>query len=198
LLKKPQANAIWAELLAKSGKQWLPVLTGSMSPLIRPGDRVLIARTDIRCISTGDIVAFLYGDNIVIHRILKKLNTCGALCFKEKGDATYYSKLIPADKVIGRITALKKGDKTYYFDSSGSRLVTIIFGLWLFITTEIISIFRSSTHKIIRRTGRYLSRLFLLISNLLVRASSIVWFLYGLSAGRNVNLDQKQTVSQTD
>ena len=197
MLKRPQANAIWAELLEKSGQQWLPVLTGSMSPLIRPGDQVLVARTDIGRISIGDIVAFRYGDNIVVHRILKKQNTCGGICFKEKGDATYYSKLVPAENVIGRVTALKKGDKTFLFNSPCSRLASAIFGLWLFITTVTVSIFRSSTHKTMRRTGKYLSRLFLLISNILVRIGSIVWFLYGLTAGRNTKLYQEQALPQT-
>lgn len=185
MLKRPQANAMWAELLEKSGQQWLPVLTGSMSPLIRSGDQVLVARTDTGRISIGDIVAFRYGDNIVVHRILKKQNTCGGIYFKEKGDATYYSKLVPAENVIGRVTALKKGDKTFLFNSPCSRLVSAVFGLWLFITTVTVSIFRSSTYKAIRRTGKYLSRLFLLISNILVRIGSIVWFFYGLSTGRN-------------
>jgi signal peptidase I len=198
LLKKPQANAMWAELLAKSGREWLPVLTGSMSPLIRPGDQVLVAVTDVGSISTGDIMAFWYGDNIVVHRILKKQKTDGDTCFKEKGDATYYSKFIHADKIIGRVTALKKGDKTFLFNSSGSRLVTAIFGLWLFMTTAIVSMFRSSTHKIIRKGGSYLSRLFLLISSVLVRIGSIVWFLYGISASRNTKLGQEQAQPQAN
>jgi signal peptidase I len=187
---------MWAELLAKSGRQWLPVLTGSMSPLIRPGDHVLVVRMDVGRISIGDIVAFRYGDNIVVHRILKKQKTYGDTCFKEKGDATYYSRLVSADNVIGRVTALKKGDKTFLFNSPGSRLASTIFGLWLFITTVTVSIFRSSTHKTIRRTGKYLSRLFLLISNILVRIGTVVWFLYGLSAGRNAKLHQEQALPQ--
>jgi len=197
LFNRPQANVIWAELLAKSARQWLPVLTGSMSPLIRPGDQVLVTRTDVGRISIGDIVAFRYGDNIVVHRILKKQKTTGGICFKEKGDATYYSKLVPAYSVIGRIIALNKSNKMFLFNSPGSRLASAIFGLWLFITSVTVSIFRSSTHLTMRRTGKYLSRLFLLISNILVRIGSIVWFLYGRTADRNTKLYQEQALPQT-
>ncbi|OGO32910.1 MAG: hypothetical protein A2Z29_01585 [Chloroflexi bacterium RBG_16_56_11] len=169
------ANELWAELLVKSGRQWLPVLTGSMSPLIRPGDLVLVAIVDVDCISSGDIVAFWRGGDIVVHRVLQKRKSAGVTLFREKGDVTYFFRELSGVDIIGKIITVKKAGKTFRFTSSFGRVATTGYGLWFRSTTRIVSLFRSSRFRMVKRTGKPVSRLFLMLSRLFLALACLAW-----------------------
>lgn len=67
------------------------ILTGSMEPLIMPGDMVLIKKIDkeeeISALSEGEIICFKRDDITIVHRIEKVLqDKAGNISFQTKGD----------------------------------------------------------------------------------------------------------------
>lgn len=102
------------------------ILTGSMEPLIMPGDVVLVHKIsnedDIYKLSKGDIINFKRGNIIITHRIKEVLkDEAGNLSFETKGDnnnAIDEEKVQPNDikgtviKVVpklGLLTLILKG-----------------------------------------------------------------------------------------
>jgi len=77
--------AFLAFLLA--GYRTLVVISGSMSPFLNVGDVAVInVRTDLSDVRVGDVIAFYFGRNIVIHRVIQVLNT-SPIAYVTKGDA---------------------------------------------------------------------------------------------------------------
>ncbi|MBN1855951.1 MAG: signal peptidase I [Dehalococcoidia bacterium] len=73
------------------------VVTGSMTPLIKPGDVVIAAKVGVNEIEEGDIIDFRRGDIRVIHRVVAIEGTGETVEFVTKGDA---NKEEDSDRVI--------------------------------------------------------------------------------------------------
>ncbi len=72
--------------------RWLPfalltVNSGSMEPIISPGDALLVAEMPYAGLEVGDIVTFHHGGELVSHEIIRKTNNR----FITKGSANNYS-----------------------------------------------------------------------------------------------------------
>jgi len=72
---------IWCDSFAKNGQAWLRVTTGSMGPLVKPGEKILIKKVQPQSIDFGDIVIFEVHDLFVAHRVLKKRVANGRMFF---------------------------------------------------------------------------------------------------------------------
>lgn len=68
------------------------ILTGSMKPIIEPGDIVVIKKIqeieDIENLKIGDVIQFKRGDMMIVHRIIElvKNDDDGLIYYKTKGD----------------------------------------------------------------------------------------------------------------
>ena len=102
-INRSVANELWVQLCTATGTCWLPVLTDSMVPLLQPGDQVLVSRIVAEGVRFGDIVVFRRGDDLIVHRVLKKWHTPKGVYFSEKGDAGYAHGLIRSDNIVGRV-----------------------------------------------------------------------------------------------
>lgn len=171
MIKGAYANDLWTELLNKKGDQWLPVLTGSMSPLIRTGDHVCVSRVTPEQVRTGDIVAFRRGDNIIVHRVLQKHHFTNDFSFYEKGDNIYSSGVFFSKDLIGRVVMSRRGAETYSFTSPFYRFVSFAIGVWFFGSTLLITMLRTSKNKLPRKIGNRLSRIFLCFSEIMIKLS---------------------------
>src|SRR6266850_8565801 len=70
-------------LMAREGGAWVEAASLSMSPLIRPGDRLRLSALDPAGARPGTIVAYRRGDTLIVHRLLA-VTPAG---FVTKGDA---------------------------------------------------------------------------------------------------------------
>ncbi len=91
----------------------LPVLSGSMAPLIMPGKKVLICSCPGRASRTGDIIVFKEGNSLTMHRILVRLPFGGASLLYQKGDASQFGNWIRHERVVGIVTAFQDDTGTY-------------------------------------------------------------------------------------
>lgn len=113
------------ELFLKTGRQWARVVSGSMSPLIRANDQVLIERVEPECVRFGDVILFRSSDQGVIHRVVGKRQHLGKLAFLEKGDLNPSLGLVPAEHVLGRVSAVQRNGYTLNLLSGRGRAVQL-------------------------------------------------------------------------
>ena len=113
------------ELLLKTGSQWAQPISGSMSPLIRPHDHVLIERVHPDQVRFGDVIMFASAEERVIHRVVGKKRCLGELTFLEKGDLNPSIGLVPAHHVLGRVSLVWRGGCSLDLLSGRGRAVQI-------------------------------------------------------------------------
>lgn len=63
------------------------VLSGSMSPALRPGDLVIVKKTNPAAIDVGDLVSIKLEKTVFTHRVFQKKFEDDVYFFKTKGDA---------------------------------------------------------------------------------------------------------------
>jgi len=189
LVKRESANELWYELFLKKGRGWLPVLTGSMAPLIHPGNRVMVVSVPDDKIVFGDIIVFRRNNSLYVHRVINKKRTPAGLRFVEKGDATCFYGLVNAGQVVGKVIAVRGRHRTFELASPVSRFTTTILTVWFFFATLIISPLAFSRKRILRKPGHILRRISLRCSGILVRICCVVWRLSALfSASQKENV----------
>ena len=65
------------------------IATGSMEPMIMPGDVILVKKVDnesVRNLEIGDVIQFERGNILISHRIMEVKEEEGNKCYKTKGD----------------------------------------------------------------------------------------------------------------
>jgi signal peptidase I len=99
---------LWQDSFAKNGKAWLRVTTGSMEPLVKPGEMILIEKVKPQSIIFGDIIIFEVHELFVAHRVIKKRVAAGQIFFLQKGDKGGQAMEIPEEWIIGKVVAIEK------------------------------------------------------------------------------------------
>jgi signal peptidase I len=182
------ADELWLEFYTKKGLAWLAVRTGSMVPLIRPGDSVLISKAAADQIRPGDVVIFRRGEDMIVHRVLKKLHNDESLRFLEKGDNSGVCRTFGTEDVIGKAIMVKGRSKIFYLVSPVGRSISGALSVCFYWSSAIVRRLRDSSHRNIRRAGKVLLLISLLSSNILVRICCIVWYLSGIKYRRSADL----------
>ena len=106
----------------------LRVVSGSMRPVIEPGDTVLARKTDPSRIRIGDIVAFRTPDFVVVHRIIGAYQQGGRYYFRERGDSVGRSEVFPEESLLGRVTSVEKKGGSLDLESLRWRLANRLLG----------------------------------------------------------------------
>lgn len=104
------------------------IVTGSMEPIIYPGDVVLVSKLqsieEVEELNVGDVIQFKREDIIINHRITEIIDKDGQLLFRTKGDnnSAEDMRLVKVDELkgkivkvipkVGLITMFIKSDKT--------------------------------------------------------------------------------------
>lgn len=90
----------------------LPVLSGSMMPLLPVGADLEIAGAAWRELRTGDIAVFRDGVSLTAHRALLLLPLPGRPLLYQKGDALPRGAWIDARRIVGAVVAVTPPDGT--------------------------------------------------------------------------------------
>jgi len=100
----------------------LPVLSGSMAPLLPIGSRLRIEAAGARDSGPGDIVVFSDGRCLTAHRVLFVLRLPGRRLVYQKGDANPRGAWTDARRIVGRVVNGDRPDGGRAdLDSSGAR-----------------------------------------------------------------------------
>ncbi len=100
------------EIWKQAGKKvTLDVCSNSMEPAIKVGDFISLHMSASVEYKPGDIVVFLRGDDIVVHRLIKKKSINGEFLFCEKGDNVCAWTWIAEKKLLGRVASIVDKNK---------------------------------------------------------------------------------------
>ena len=97
----------FANNLGVSKYKLYDVLTGSMSPTIKPGDFIVVKEIDANKVENGDIITFKSNNskNLTTHRVVDVINDNGNISFQTKGDANDVldPMLIDSNLLVGKV-----------------------------------------------------------------------------------------------
>ncbi len=120
------------KLIEQSNNRIFTVISDSMSPLIRKGDRIICNAVDIDKIKKYSLIAFnndLNNKSVpTVHRVIKILKTTNGIALKTKGDLnpicdkTYVTR----DSLIGIVSKITGDGKTISFDSFSGKTLSIL------------------------------------------------------------------------
>lgn len=108
------------------GYKTMSVLTGSMRPVLQPGDMIVTKEINPQNITVDDVITYWVGDKLVTHRVIDVVNKDGKLLFETKGDNNNIEdqELVQSDKVVGKLAFnIPKAGYTANFIRSGKGLV---------------------------------------------------------------------------
>jgi signal peptidase I len=121
------------ELFEKAGEGWFRVISGSMSPLIKIYERILVKKVDLSGIKQGDIVLFKSHDALVTHRVMKIIKNNGKNLILQKGDAGLKVGLIPIESIVGKVVLVDKRGKFLNLESRWIKVINHFIGMNHFI-----------------------------------------------------------------
>jgi signal peptidase I len=114
------AREVWSQ----AGEQhFIPITGRSMLPLIRAGDRVLVAHGSAD-VQRGDVIVFQCQGRLVAHRVLRVECHSSERVFLTKGDnSRHFDPLVNAKKVVGRALAVEREGRRISLDTAPWRVM---------------------------------------------------------------------------
>lgn len=91
----------------------LPVLTGSMMPILIPGKNIRIEYTTWRNVRQGDIIVFRDNGNLTAHRLLLRIFIYGRGILYQKGDTNRFGNWIKQDQIVGVVCSAQNFDNQF-------------------------------------------------------------------------------------
>jgi len=88
----------------------LPVLSGSMLPLLVPGRDIKIQGVSYQDCAKGDIIVYKDNNRLSAHRLLLRLRFRGKDYIFQKGDAIDFGSWISAGQVVGIVVETKNAN----------------------------------------------------------------------------------------
>ncbi|MFA9424556.1 MAG: signal peptidase I, partial [Sedimentibacter sp.] len=85
------------------------IVTGSMEPVIMPGDIALIEKIttndELEKVKIGDVIQFKRDEILIVHRIVDIVEAEGMICYKTKGDnnSSEDGQLVTAEDIKGKL-----------------------------------------------------------------------------------------------
>ena len=93
----------------------LPVLSGSMMPILQPGKHIKIKYMPPYEIKTGDIIIFKDNNSLTAHRALIKISIANKVFIYQKGDTNRFGGWIIGEKIIGTVISAQN-NKNIFID----------------------------------------------------------------------------------
>ncbi len=110
-MKKDKESSVpaWLDLLSGTLNHGavveLPMLSGSMVPVLIPEKKVKIKYLSVPDVHTGDIIVLKDGNTLTAHRLLIRFSFCSRRFFYQKGDNNRFGSWINRDQIIGIVTS---------------------------------------------------------------------------------------------
>ncbi len=102
--------ALHIEAVRKGQSLWFRVTSGSMHPMLRVGEQVLIEPAVAAQIQVGEIAAFETNEGLVIHRIVQRRRENAGIRLIEMSDVHFRAGPLDSEAVVGRVVAIRQGN----------------------------------------------------------------------------------------
>lgn len=114
--------AMRAEQLERGGTIEGRISSGSMAPLLEPGDRVVVRGLSGRRPAAGDLVLFRSEAGATIHRVIGWRRVGGRRLLLERGDANPRAAYLEPSACLGRVVAIEKDGARLSVDGPAGRV----------------------------------------------------------------------------
>ncbi len=157
------------EALEKGGEPSVQIVSGSMQPLIQPGDRVIVKHADADQAKFGDIIVFRWQEALVTHRVISRLRIDERMFFLQKGDSNLSASPVPSQDVLAKVVAIGKAGKTFRLDTLWGKSANYAIALCFYLRYIVYSRWRGLSFRVrahwLSRFCFKLARVFLFISS---------------------------------
>jgi hypothetical protein len=112
-MKKKKVNTVsdWLNLLDGTFSDGdiieLPVLSGSMMPLLIPGKKIRIKCLKKPDVRAGDIIVYKKGRELISHRLIIKIPFVKNIYLYQKGDTNRYGSWIKIEQAVGVVDSVQ-------------------------------------------------------------------------------------------
>jgi hypothetical protein len=159
-----QTMPLLKEHLERRALLRLRIVSASMSPILRPGDDVLVARCSSGELRPGDIVALQSGNSILVHRLLKRIESEGEEFLVIRGGAELKtSQPWSSSLLLGRVIASDSEDRAFDFTSlrwrAAGRAYAWLAAVWTFRERTGLASAALPGQGLAAASGNYLTRL---------------------------------------
>lgn len=95
----------------------------SMWPFLRPGRKLIIKKVPLQTLNIGDIILFRKSEQLVCHRLVKKIKLGNGLLLYARGDNSLsLPEAVNEDKFLGKAIGLLKNGRIIDFECLKSRI----------------------------------------------------------------------------
>ena len=140
------------ELLKRGYCVRVPTLGRSMFPLI--SNVVLIEPAIVKDIIAGDIVAYISGERVAAHRLVRKLIKDGKEILLVKGDTWLESSEVLPENVIGKVIKVEKWGIQLDIKRGIGKIIDIICRSTSPIISRVYSILRNGKYWLVRKNEK--------------------------------------------
>jgi len=135
--------------LAQGKSVTLPVVSESMSPLLRAGDTIIIKGIDSQArLSRFEIAVFVSGDALCCHRVIFRLHNLQGLMYVTKPDKSLdCDEPFSSSDLIGKVAGIKKGKIFLMLEIFPWRQLNQFLGCIHLLLFELKSIFKRCPRK---------------------------------------------------
>jgi signal peptidase I len=105
-------SAALTAVLAAGRLARLPAVGNSMLPTIRPGDTLVVGRTDAEPVAVGEVIVWLADERLIAHRVVRLWEQAGESYFQTRGDARRQTDPVaPRARILGRVVAVERPER---------------------------------------------------------------------------------------
>jgi len=133
-MQLPQAEfiSLTHEILKKGNSFRFRAKGGSMYPFIKSGQVIHVRPVSVSEIRYGDIIFYYNGNNVIVHRVIRKYRGKNKTKIVTKGDALRYpDKDISADSILGKVVAFEREERVVRIDKAPMSFVNILYTMLL-------------------------------------------------------------------
>lgn len=148
---------VYAAPQVVGAEQGYVVLSGSMEPVMSPGDVIIVDGVSAAAIQQGDVITYGGGDGETptTHRVIEVVEQEDGVAFRTKGDANEDpdGQLVTPDRVDGRVLTLAGylivipyiGYVIQFMQTSTGFMALFVVPMVLLIVSELWNVIKSST-----------------------------------------------------
>jgi signal peptidase I len=101
----------------------------SMRPFIQDGDFITVSPVEDSSLKPGDVVLYVSaGNQVIVHRIIKKYKRHGKMTLLIKGDASLGSpEKVDVQNVLGEVTVIERNGRKKRLDAKSCQIIGLFF-----------------------------------------------------------------------